>query len=130
MTRVPDWPERLSAWVEHHRARPFAWGTHDCVLFAAGAVEAVTGARPPLPHWGSHEEARSALREVRGLRHALDARMPRVPVAQAQRGDLLLVAQPGDPLLAVCVGDKWCAPGEAGLMFGRVLDARMAWRIG
>ena len=132
MKRLPDWPERLSAYVEACRAMPFVWGEHDCVLFAAGAVEAVTGVRPALPVWRSQEEARVMLRAERGLRRALDRRMPQIETAQAGRGDLLLVQQPNDggSLLTVCVGDRWCAPGAAGRVVGPALSARYAWGVG
>ena len=46
MTRLRDWRTRLAAYLAAGRAKPFAYGEHDCARFAAGAVEAVTGDNP------------------------------------------------------------------------------------
>ncbi len=46
MIRHADWPARLAAYIEAHRSAPFAWGVHDCVLFASGAIAAITGTDP------------------------------------------------------------------------------------
>ena len=43
MTRHPDWQKRLIAYLSQVRARPFKTGRHDCTLFSAGCVEAMTG---------------------------------------------------------------------------------------
>lgn len=43
MTRCEDWHARLAAYVFDAGRTPFAYGSHDCALFAAGAVEAMTG---------------------------------------------------------------------------------------
>jgi len=46
VSRPPDWPERLLAALAAARDRPFRWGEHDCCLFAADLIEAVTGVDP------------------------------------------------------------------------------------
>lgn len=125
--RHPAWPERLAAHIEEARLRPFEWGRHDCVRFAAGAVEAVLGTPPDLPHWGSVREAARALRAVGGMAAGLDQRFARRPLAMAARGDLVLLAD--GRLVAVCVGSVWAAPGTHGLMFGPMASAQAAWGV-
>lgn len=41
--RLPDWRARLDAYLAACAWRPYAPGRHDCALFAAGAIEAMTG---------------------------------------------------------------------------------------
>lgn len=41
--RTKGWQKRLTAYVDAQRATPFRPGRMDCALFAAGAVEAMTG---------------------------------------------------------------------------------------
>jgi hypothetical protein len=41
--RAPDWRARLADLVTARRHDPFAWGSRDCCLWAADAVEAMTG---------------------------------------------------------------------------------------
>lgn len=43
LTRLPDWRARLARYLDTCARLPFGPGTHDCALFAAGAVEAQTG---------------------------------------------------------------------------------------
>lgn len=43
LTRLPDWHPRLASYLAQVMRRAFRPGSHDCVLFAAGAVEALTG---------------------------------------------------------------------------------------
>lgn len=43
MTRLPDWHPRLAIYVSSIARKPFRPGRLDCCLFAAGAVEAMTG---------------------------------------------------------------------------------------
>lgn len=64
----PDWEARLIALIEERQDMPFAWGIHDCVLWAAAAVEAMTGARIELlgdpPSWSGPEGALRAIRRT------------------------------------------------------------------
>ncbi len=62
MARFPDWPVRLNKYIIESEKKEFEPGTHDCVLFAAGAIEAMTGGDPMLEFrdqydaWNSSEE--------------------------------------------------------------------------
>ena len=130
MKRFTDWPARLAAYLEQHRATPFAWGENDCAVFAAGAVKAITGVDLlPADRWQSVREASRAIVRLGGLRAALDARLPAVPVAYAQRGDVLLVTGPRVQL-AIADADGWLAPSRAGLVRGRMDCAIAAWGVG
>lgn len=129
--RLPNWPTRLDSYVCAMRDEPFAWGSNDCVSFAAGAVEAITGARPTLPVWA---DARDALRELDargGIAAAADTVLARrATPMRAQRGDVVLIDQGDRELLAVCIGDVFAAPGRCGLEFGPMTAARAAWVVG
>lgn len=41
--RLKDWRGRLQAYLSEVATQPFRPGRHDCALFAAGAVKAMTG---------------------------------------------------------------------------------------
>jgi hypothetical protein len=89
----------------------FAWGRHDCFLWAADAVHALTGRDPAADLRGTYSTARGALRRLRALggMQALAAQRfgPQVPVAQAQAGAVVLLPP------AVCVDNtgRWGALG-------------------
>ena len=156
--RVADWPMRLAAHLDAARAAPFAWGRHDCALFAAHGVRAMTGA--DLGAWfagryGDAAGAAAALADfVRqhdpaqdrgGLLAAVTILMRRHGCAEiklplAGRGDLVYRALPpserlGDgAVFAEAIGlvtgaaAAFAAPG--GLAFRRVASCGLAWRIG
>ena len=135
--RLPDWPERLAAYLQTVRQRPFAWGTHDCVRFTAGAVQAVTG-RDLLPaQWADAATAARLLRALGGLRGAVGTVLQPLPApAFAQRGDVVLVRLPQADgrarrqCLAVADGARCWAPSQGGLV---AIDAGLAcaaWGVG
>jgi hypothetical protein len=133
--RLPDWPEKLAAYIADNRAARFAWGVNDCALFAAGAVLAMTGQWLPLQRWTSAKSAARAQRAAGGLAVAVDAVLPRLAgPAFAQRGDVVLAqADDGRRLRQwLCVVDAgcWWAPGFEGLRRGDMKFAVAAWGVG
>lgn len=131
--RLRDWPERLAALFAAREAAPFTWGVHDCCLFAADAVLAVTGHDPAADLRGTYTTAAEAVRVLGqhgGLVGIAIARAGRVvPVALAQPGDVgLSHHDPDRPALAVWGGSSWhgaAAVGVVALPPGAVVRA---WR--
>lgn len=133
LSRLPDWPLRLAAYLEAGRGLAFAWGRSDCVRFAAGAVQAITGRHVLQWDWADRASAAAVLRRCGGLVPGVGQVLPALAGAQwAQRGDVLLV-QPGGRgrrWLAVADSGRWWALGPAGLISGPGSDAVMAWGVG
>ena len=123
----------LLDYVECCRLRPFAWGRHDCALFAAGAVLTLTGHDPAADARGAYTTEWGALRWLKRqgmtLRELAAQRLgePR-PVLLARRGDLVWLPDPG--ALGVCLGHDCAFPGPAGLEFRPLADCACCWRIG
>lgn len=110
MTRFPDWHPRLVAWLTEVARLPFAYGSHDCALFAAGAVAAMTGHDFAAPWRGRYTTLRGGLRVLRAAGFADHVSLaqsvlpPRAP-AFAQPGDLAVIGDtPGDRALGVVQG--------------------------
>ena len=132
--RLRDWQSRLDAAIREARARPFEWGRHDCALFAAGCVAALTGADPASDLRGRYTTETGAARVIKrlgGLEGIGDARLgPRVPVLCAQVGDVGLIEQDGRDMAAVCAGQHWLAAAlEGGLAVLPLAAARVVWRV-
>jgi hypothetical protein len=133
-TRLPDWQPRLAALFAQRLAAPFEWGVHDCCLFAADAVLAVTGHDPAADLRGAYtceDTAAPVLAANGGLAALARARAgPAVPVALAQAGDigLCLQAEPRALALAVFGGNVWHAPGPQGLVAHPAASISTAWR--
>lgn len=137
ITRLPDWPARLADYLAQARPHCYALGRHDCVGFAAGAVQALTG-RQVLPvAWAGPADAVRQLRARGGLVAAVDGVLPRLPAPTlAQRGDVVLVRAPvarrgaARQWLAVCDGAVWWCPAATGLHSGPMGLAVLAWGVG
>lgn len=117
--------DALLGYLAEAEARPFAWGRHDCVRFAGGAVEAATGRKPALPTWTSERGALRVLARLGGLEAAVDGVLTRTPAALAQRGDVALV---DDAALGVVEGEFVLALSpDAGLVRLPRSAIRTAW---
>lgn len=135
LVRHLDWPERLAAFIESRRRSPFAWGQHDCCLFAADEVLALTGTDLAAELRGAYrtaEEAVQVLRRVGGCgalaaRHLPEYARP----LMAQRGDVVSVDLDGRETLGVVAGNGcWAAPGEGGLLFRPMAEVLRVFAVG
>lgn len=131
--RHEDWPARLTRYIDAHRATPFAWGEHDCVLFAAGWILEATGRDPIADLRGRWTDDRSALRliaELETLRNWCESRLGEsVSCALARRGDVALVEFDGRSSLGVVVGEHVALAGVERMEFVPLDTARMAWHV-
>lgn len=134
MTRLRDWQSRFARLVAETRARPFVWGTHDCCLWAADAVEATMG-RDPAAKWrGSYStqaQALALLGSLGGLPGVAALGGSEIAVAFAITGDIGLARWPdGTPSLAVCAGGpRWLVVADHGLLTLEDCASR-AWGVG
>lgn len=133
VTRFPDWQLRFARFVSERFGRPFQWGAMDCTIFAADAVEAITG-EIVYPELRGRQSAREALRAVRdagGVRAlATGVLGDPVGVAFARIGDVVVIPAGKREALAVCNGATVLAPGPSGVSVLPVSVARAAWRVG
>jgi hypothetical protein len=134
--RRPDWPERLAALIEARRHTEFAWGTHDCCLFAADTVLAMTGADPASEWRGRYDSEAEALALLgeRGLEGMVADAMaafgaPECPVLAAQRGDVVLATSGNEPLVGVAFGSRIVVPGPERLVFLPLSAGSRAWAV-
>lgn len=133
--RIPDWDDRLYGWINACQRCPFSWGRMDCMMFAAGAVKAMTGADLARGHRGRYRSQASALRYLAQIGHVdvpafLSSLLPQIPCALARRGDL--VTFKGNA--GVCIGsDALFLPqegAEPGLVRLPLRAWEQAWRVG
>lgn len=134
LQRLPDWPERLAAFVEQRRHVPFAWGANDCATFAADAVLAITG-RDPMQRlrgrWLDEPQALGVLAGLGGLAWAAKACLgrPLLATAGAPRGSVVLARMLGRPVMGLALADWWAAPGAHGLEFRPCSEVRLVWVV-
>jgi len=134
--RLPDWAMRLDDLIRRRRARPFEWGRHDCAIFAADAVLAMTDRDLAAGLRGLG--VRQALRHVRavgGMCHLVpDGLPPLTHTALAIEGDIALIEQPARGFkrlaLGVVVGGAVLGPARAGLASMPMHCAVQCWGVG
>ena len=142
--RCNDWPERLDEALQRAARLPFAWGRHDCCLFAADVCRAITGLDPAADlrgRYGTVLEAFKLLDKrfcggVAQAAEALAARAgwPEVRPGFARRGDVALVMDDEglDALGVVDMNGTHVAVlrPDKGLARHPLARARRAWGIG
>ncbi|MCE8007128.1 hypothetical protein [Aestuariivita sp.] len=109
MKRRKDWMSRLTGYVGRTARLSIDPGTHDCALFLAGAVLAMTDVDFAAPYRGRYTTLRGGLRILRKdgfedhialARYHLETR----PTAFLQVGDGAVVDTPLGPALGVVQG--------------------------
>lgn len=105
--RLPDWRNRLTEYLAGVARQPFRPGRHDCALFTAGAVAAMTGCDLAAEFRGTYrtlQEGFTALGAAGFVDHVSFAAVhfDEVPPALAQVGDLAVL--PGEGLGAAALG--------------------------
>ncbi|WP_374797259.1 DUF6950 family protein [Paracoccus sp. p3-h83] len=118
--RVYNWEARLAAYVARVAREGFAWGQHDCALFAAGAVEAVTGIDPAADWRGRYSSFEGGVKLIRKAGfsdHIAAARawFPKVSRAEVMPGDLAVIDTGAGSAVSVVQGEMLYVLTEAGL---------------
>lgn len=140
MRRHVNWPEKMNAAIDAVRATPFAWGSHDCCMFACSVISATTGVDPAKDLRGAYHTrlgAARALKRPGGVEGIAEERTAKHGFAElpspafAQRGDLVLADTANEgPALGICVGAFAAFAAPVGLAFRKINECRRAWRVG
>ena len=140
LVRLPDWEARLAPVIAAAQAARFAWGEHDCCVFAADCVQALTGVDLLAPVRGRYRSAYTAARLVTaegGLQAAVSRVLgaePHEDFAHARRGDLVAIEMPEAcafrHALGVVVGSSALVPLEIGLQRVAQGDWCRVWSVG
>jgi hypothetical protein len=144
--RSQHWATRaLHQFLVNARSLPFAWGSHDCALFAANGIEAMTGVDIASEFRGLYTDeasAKAAIEKVAGVfngtvedaavycaaKHGL---VELVHPLMAQRGDLVVLEDSGRVIagLVHLSGREIVCAGEKGLKKISITNVKRAWRV-
>lgn len=123
--------EEAKAW----RAVPFAWGTADCLCFAAAVAGRILG-RDPIAHFRGryHDEAswkRAMVEEgFRSHGDVIASLFPEIPVAQARAGDWVVIDdERGWSGIGVVVDSRVAVQGYHGYVQLPLTRATQAFRV-
>lgn len=144
MTRLAQWDTvLLPEFIERNRHRPFAWGSWDCSLFAAEAIQAVTGVDVGAEFRGKYKTERSAMRTVKKVTGGSSVEDAAAYVAgkngmteiahprAAGRGDLVVADNAGRTVAGIVAqhGRAVTSVGETGIVEIPLHTIKRAWRV-
>jgi hypothetical protein len=127
--RHSGWEAAFAARIEDTKHTPFEWGKNDCILWAGGCAEAITGRNYLSNIKGRYKTKRGAYRLIKSLApslpEAVDLYASRIPVLTATRGDVVWNGEG----MGVCNGVYSLFLTEAGLVSLKTKECSIAWRI-
>jgi hypothetical protein len=134
LERRPDWRARLLAYGRAAARERFAYGVHDCALFAARAVQAMTGDDLHFAWAGRYTSRRGGLRVLRAAGFddhvALVASLlPECPVLRARVGDVAVVEGDDGAALGIVIGEAIWVLRPEGLGSVPLSSASRAFRV-
>jgi hypothetical protein len=132
--RLPDWKSRLIDYLNDVDGKPYALGTHDCALFAAGAVATMTGDDMAAPFRGRYRTLKGGLSRIRkaGFDDHIalaQSRFAQVHPAYVAPGDLAVVDTGDGPALGVVQGEGIYVLGLDRLGVTGISDARLFLKV-
>lgn len=133
--RRADWQDALVAYLHACARLPFEPGVFDCALFAAGAIEAMTGFDPAAELRGTYATEEEGFAKIAAAGFAdhieMVARLfEEIPVSLARPGDLAAVSTPGNlAALAVVQGEHVYVPRARGFGTLPLTQASRAFRV-
>jgi hypothetical protein len=137
--RYADWPRRWAEFLRAERGAAFAWGARDCCLASCNGIRAITGLDLAAGMFrGRYRGATGAVRllkkhggvEAIAERQCAAAGFAEWPrVAQARRGDMVLLDTPEGPALGLCDGLHGVFASARGVALKPLGACRRAWRV-
>ena len=142
MERLHNWQTRLSDYIISHSEATFQYGSFDCGLFCAGAIEAMTGVDVAGDLRGQYGNRRDAFRAIKALcgtatvegiaQYLADKYdIKETPVLMARRGDPVLIGSGRTSRLGILAmyGTEIILPYNSGLVRYSLDQATRAWHI-
>ncbi len=144
MKRQKHWDTRGYHHFLRERAHaPFEWGKHDCALFAADGVEAITGVDIAADFRGKYFDEAGAMALIQSVTGGATVADAAAWCAEkhglkewpkplfAQRGDLVVFQAPTGDLVAglVHLAGHIVAVGESGLYRFPISKTLRAWHV-
>lgn len=146
LTRTPHWATReLHDFIGERMNAPFAWGTNDCALFAADAIQSFTGTDIAADFRGKYADRETAFALIQSVTGGDSVEAAAEHCAQrhglveypkplfAQRGDLVVakVASEDETSVAGIIGlhGQVLSVGEKGLIRLPVSSVTRAWKV-
>ena len=105
--RLPDWRHRFNAYLAATEGVPFRPGKHDCALFCAGGIKALTGF-DPARGWRGYRTLAGGQKKLAKAGYAnwwdMLENCEHTDPSKARVGDVVLAEGDGDFAGGLCLG--------------------------
>ncbi len=133
LQRLPDWRVRLTDYLNRVARLRFRPGRHDCALFAAGAVQAMTGI-DPARGWRGYRTLNEGRLKLERLGYGdhialAEAWLPEVPPSFGREGDIAVLDGDIDQSLGVVQGARIYVLRPGGLGLVSLTEAQRMFRV-
>ncbi len=131
LKRYLDWPVRLNEYIIASEKKKFEHGTHDCVIFAAGAIEAMTGENPMLEFrdqyddWNDSEEGLNEAGYDKLYKNIIKRFGTPILGVKGQKGDLAFY----EGACGIVLGRYAMFLGENGYVYVSLRHLQRAFRV-
>lgn len=135
LQRKSKWEQDLFDFMKSKINDPYEWGRNDCILFAADAVEVMTGHDFAAGRRGTYDGPIGAARIIReaGVEDVAEfvaLHLPEISVASAGRGDVVICWGPDGDFAAICQGRSCVGPSARGLIHIDRAQVKRAFKVG
>lgn len=135
MKRYSFWRTALTDYVQSVAGEPFEPGKHDCALFVAGAIKAMTGEDLAAAYRGKYSTITRGKRKLR--KDGFDDHVAmaaslfeEVAVSHAMVGDVASIEVDGGAALGIVQGDRvYFVSPQGGIGTASLLEAQRAFRV-
>lgn len=130
MKKRETWRSDLFRFIDEQEAAVFEYGVLDCCLFAASAVEVMTGEDPAAGFRGQYINEFSGMKALAAAGYRdqfdfLERNFTEVEPAFTQAGDVVVYQNS----VGVCAGQTSAFISESGLSFIDTINVERAFRV-
>jgi hypothetical protein len=128
--RIENWESKLFAYLE--TVGPFEWAKNDCCVFVSNAIVLMRGDDVLKDYRGYKTKlgAQKILKKVGGI-EGLWTKILGESISHKllKRGDVVFYSNKGDPLVGLCVGSRFVALTESGIVYLPMNLAEKGWKV-
>jgi hypothetical protein len=129
--KYSNWQSLLAEFCRQRETIPFAWGSNDCVLFAADCVLATTGVDHAAKFRGYRTAVHAArlIKKLGGLEAIVTLALgPSIPLHEVVAGDVVLIEIESTIALGIYTGSACIGPGKSGIIVVSRTQMVAAWK--
>lgn len=113
---APNWRSELIRYLDQQEGKPFEFGTHDCLIMTAGAVQVLTGTDHAEPYRGRYTSLSGARKVVgKSFLKLVKSILAEIHPSEALDGDVIAKHEGREWIFGVLMGANFYVVRPDGL---------------